>query len=265
MARIKGSSLRELIEGPLPSAKSELKVADLNQNHVWNWSLISFDLPQHIKEIIKAIPIQMFGTGEDSIMWTASKDGEFSTNSAYHLATLNHSQESPFCGCGYGKLTLPKIIHFLWLCLHNSVPVKGVLASGGISCSSLCPVCNKQEENIIHVLYDCEFAQIFWDIIQTPIGLRQFGVTNMSDWLKVNYLSQELHQTSISWRILFPFAIWSLWKHRNKMCFKNAPSDLSLHKSCINQALEYFNCVGKIRKQNCLVTIKVRWIKPPRD
>lgn len=49
------------------------------------------------------------------------------------------------------------------------------------------------------------------------------------------------------------------------MCFENAPSDLSLHKSCINQALEYFYCVGKIRKQNRLVAIQVRWITPPKD
>lgn len=147
------------MKDPLPLAKSELKVADLNQNHVWNWSLISFDLPQHIKEIIKAIPIQMFGTGEDSIMWTASKDGEFSTNSAYHLATLNHSQESPFCGVWIWKIdSLPKIIHFLWLCLHNSVPMREVLATRGVSCNSLCPICNRQKENIIHVLCDCEFA-----------------------------------------------------------------------------------------------------------
>jgi len=48
------------------------------------------------------------------------------------------------------------------------------------------------------------------------------------------------------------------------MCFENAPSDLSLHKSCINQALEYFYYVGKIRKQNNLVAIQVRWIKPLR-
>ena len=139
---IKGRSLRELIEGPLPSAENDLKVANFYQNHVWNWSLLSFELPQHIKDSIKAIPIQMFGLGKDSIIWNASKDGEFSTNSAYRLATLDHSQVSPFCGVWIWKVdSLPKIIHFLWLCLHNSVPVRGILASRGINCSSLCPVC----------------------------------------------------------------------------------------------------------------------------
>ena len=52
----KGSTLRELIEGPLPLAESELKVAELNQNHTSNWNLISFNLPQHIKDSIRAIP-----------------------------------------------------------------------------------------------------------------------------------------------------------------------------------------------------------------
>ena len=69
----------------------------------------------------------------------------------------------------------------------------------------------------------------------------------------------------MSWSTLFPFAIWSFWKHRNRVCFDNTPSNLSLHNSCINQALEYFYYVWKIRKQNHLVTISVRWMKPPMD
>ena len=101
---IKGRSLRELIEGPLSSVENDLKVANLYQNHVWNWSLHSFELPQHIKDSIKAIPIQMFGMGKDSIIWNASKEGEFSTNSAYRLATLDHSQVSPFCGVWIWKV-----------------------------------------------------------------------------------------------------------------------------------------------------------------
>lgn len=90
------STLREHIVGPLPLAESELKVAELNYNHVWDWNLISFDLPQHIKDNIRAIPFQMFGTSEDSIMWTASKDGEFSTSSAYRLANLEQPPGPPY-------------------------------------------------------------------------------------------------------------------------------------------------------------------------
>lgn len=62
---------------------------------------------------------------------------------------------------------------------------------------------------------------------------------------------------------MFPIAVWFLWKHRNKVCFDNTLLNLVLHKSCFNQALEYFYGVGKIRSQNPRVTVPIRWLKPP--
>ena len=83
---IKGVPLRQLIEGPLTSSEYDLKVTDLKQNQVWNWDLISFDLPQAIKDKIKVVPFQLYGTREDTIIWKVAKDGDFSTRSAYQLA-----------------------------------------------------------------------------------------------------------------------------------------------------------------------------------
>ena len=60
---VNGESLQAMIEGPLRQEKLNLKVSDLYGYHVWNWDLISFNLPQSIKEKIKAIPIQMYGNG----------------------------------------------------------------------------------------------------------------------------------------------------------------------------------------------------------
>ena len=49
----------------------------------------------------------------------------------------------PLRGPGFGKLTLPKIISFLWLCMHKSVPVRDVLADRSIVCSRLLPSVQK--------------------------------------------------------------------------------------------------------------------------
>ena len=88
---IKGVPLKELIEGPLTSAEYDLKVTDLKQNPVWNWNLISFDLPQTIKDKIKAVPFQFYGIREDTVIWKAAKDREFSTRSTYQLAIPSDS------------------------------------------------------------------------------------------------------------------------------------------------------------------------------
>ncbi|XP_075670215.1 uncharacterized protein LOC142639980 [Castanea sativa] len=77
----------------------------------------------------------LFGNRTDSIMWKYSKDGEFSTNSAYQLANEDDMAENQFQGQWLWKLDgLPKIISFLWLCVHGSIPMKSVLAVRGINC-----------------------------------------------------------------------------------------------------------------------------------
>ena len=82
---IRGSSLRELIEGPLTQREVDMKVSDflLESEQDWRWEVISFVLPECIKDRIKAIPRQLVGRREDGIMWKLSKDGEFTTKSAY--------------------------------------------------------------------------------------------------------------------------------------------------------------------------------------
>ena len=96
-------------------------------------------------------------------MWKFSKNGELTTNSAYRLAKQGEENATQFSGQWIWKLDiLPKIINFLWLCLQGSIPVKEVVASRGINCDKLCPICREQNESIIHMLCDCVYAHDLW-------------------------------------------------------------------------------------------------------
>ena len=93
-------------------------------------------------------------------MWKYSKDGDFSTNSAYQLAneddiTENQLQEQ----CLWKLDVLPKIVSFLWLCVLGSIHVKSLMVVRGINCGKTCPLCNRHEETIVHLLRDCEVAR----------------------------------------------------------------------------------------------------------
>lgn len=90
-----------------------------------------------VLEKILAIPMQLFGEKEDSLVWKLSQ-----TSSAYDLAKPEHTSPYPFLGNWIWKLdTLPKIIHFMWLCHHHSVPVRQVLSVRGIPCNTCYPLC----------------------------------------------------------------------------------------------------------------------------
>ena len=161
--------------------------------------------------------------------------------------------------------SLPKIIHFIWLGLHNSIPVKKVIDARGIQCNVASPICQTHEESILHLLRDCPFAREFWRKIGTPQAVGNFLQLDLSEWLKTNCLAKDSISTNgIPWRCLFPFALWSLWKHRNRVAFENVSSDLRLSSSCIHQAREFFFCIGKGQKLKHHRVIPVCWHKPPQ-
>ena len=95
---INGDSLGAMIKGSLRQEEQIMKVADLRCVHDWNWELISFELPECIKNRIRAVLIRLFGDEKDTIMWKYSKDGEFSTKSAYQLANQGEILDTQFHG-----------------------------------------------------------------------------------------------------------------------------------------------------------------------
>lgn len=155
--------MRELIQGPLLYAEDSISIKEMRQGGVWNWNAISFVLPQCIKDRILATPFQLYGNKEDSMNWRLSKDGEFTIGTTYNLVRAEEEQVSEFRGRWIWKIdTLRRICHFLWLCHHNSVPVRGVVAARGIECDVLCPLYKNEEESITHLLRDCPFARYLW-------------------------------------------------------------------------------------------------------
>ena len=109
-------SLRDLIVGPLTQNESDLLLSDLliEQGQGWRWEVLSFELPQDVKDKIIAIPLSQVRRREDSILWKLSKDGDFSSRTAYALANSSHFLSNDFQGVWIWKLdVLPKVISFL--------------------------------------------------------------------------------------------------------------------------------------------------------
>ena len=199
------------------------------------------------------------------IMWKHTKDGDFSTNSAYAWLNGSQQEESNFRGKWIWKIDmLPRVIHFLWLCMHESLPVRSVLAMRGIIRESCCPLCKNFPETISHLLKECVVAKNFWFKLRVPHDMvSSFAGLDWLEWLKVNCQSKILHFSSVPWSYVFSFAIWNLWKHRNSVVFNNSIVNENLHNVSKNQALEYFYCVGKTKCQKNMVICNVRWERPP--
>ena len=206
--------------------------------------------------------MQLFGGKEDSLVWKFSQNGEFNNASAYDLARPEDTSPHSFSGYWLWKFdTIQKIKHFIWLCYHNSILVRQVIATRGISCNTSCPLCQSQEESIVHPLRDCPFALKFWKQLGTPQSLTNFLQLSLLDWIKQNCLcSNQVLVNGFSWNAQFPFAI--LWKHRNRVVFENAPSNPNLHLMCIQLAWEFFYCVRKGQKSKHYIATLICWHRP---
>ena len=74
-----------------------------------------------------------------------------------------------------------------------------------------------------------------------------------------NCHSKRIHHNNISWSAIFPFAIW---KHRKRVVSDNTPLNPNLHGYYLSQAVEFFFCVGNMRKVEQRAIVEVKWSKP---
>jgi len=137
--------------------------------------------------------------------------------------------------------SLPKIKFFLWQCCHLSLPVRAILFKRGMDIPFLCPMCNNAPETILHTLRDCPTAQVLWNSLNPSIQRSLFYGASLVNWLKLNCQSSKNSCiSSIEWSILFSFALWSLWLHRNSIAFERAHSHLDLKAETLAKATEFF-------------------------
>lgn len=71
--------------------------------------------------------------------------------------------------CWY-KENLPKEGDFAWLAYNGRILIVERLKRIGINGPSRCPLCEKNEETIDHLLVQCHYAKKCWDIVQHKLG-----------------------------------------------------------------------------------------------
>lgn len=113
----------------------------------------------------------------------------------------------------------PKIQHFFWRVITESLPTATRLITCHFDISPFCQRCGLQEESINHVLFTCPHAQCIWrsSNITHPQLLQPYD--QLEDNLKILL---EFHKTTrlrIEVRLLPFWLTWSIWKSRNEFIF----------------------------------------------
>ncbi|KAL0010604.1 hypothetical protein SO802_005712 [Lithocarpus litseifolius] len=81
------------------------------------------------------------------------------------------------------------------------------------------------------------------------------------DWMKVNCNSNSASQHYIPWKILFPFGVWAIWLHKNKLVF-NPYLFLAHDKvvdTCVAKAYEFLVVSGTSSLPHPFHFVLVSW------
>lgn len=147
---------------PSPSLKNAIvnKLFKLGKLE-WNANLVSSLFPRDISSSILSIPLSQCGF-EDRFVWGFTKNGNFSTTSAYSLLLglkLHHNSWKFIW-----SLPIPqKIQIFLWQLSHECLSVGDLLASRGWRGVSVCCFfCKQHSESLVHIFLQCDFVRSVW-------------------------------------------------------------------------------------------------------
>ena len=152
---------------------------------------------------------------------------------------------------------------FLWLCAHNSIGVKYCLGKRGVVQYEVCPFCYNGVETILHALRDCIHLKQVWNQLGVNASNFDFWHYNLIDWLSLIARSNDkLHDTGLPWKMVFPFAIWNIWKSRNAFIFNGKARSPKLVVDIVYQAKEYLHCVAAPRLGNCRIARYIRRERP---
>jgi len=114
---------------------------------------------------------------------------------------------------------MPKIRIFLWQLCHNALPARGTLLRRGLQVDPLCPACLVDIEDTDHIFMHCPMAHNVWDLAVAHHWLPTRPFTHPRSSLR-----EELHmlaQNHFPWLSRLVLLLWSIWKSRNALMFRN--------------------------------------------
>ncbi|KAL0000246.1 hypothetical protein SO802_019848 [Lithocarpus litseifolius] len=214
--------------------------------------------------MIQATPISMTGRGCDRLTWVDNPKGNFDLKSAYNLAGGSAPSQTFIASWIWKSKTLPRIRTFLWKCAHDSIGVKHCLGRKGVVDDDICPIFRRDPETVLYALRDCSRVKAVWLQLGVKMTNQGFWLTKLQEWLNVNRKDSSSYKPgNPPWKMVYPFALWNLWKCRNNTVFNRKSQNPRLVAEIIQQTLEFMYCVSSPRGPTRSLIKRVRWERPP--
>lgn len=113
------------------------------------------------------------------------------------------------------SLSIPNKVKILvWRFCRNVIPVRNRLRGKGIHVPVTCPMCNRDIEHLLHLFFDCPFANGCWQSVNIRYAMGE--VHFAPDWL-LQILTSAKHDEVVAVCLV----LWGIWCWRNKRVWQN--------------------------------------------
>jgi hypothetical protein len=238
----------------------------------WNDALVESIFQEDEVELIKNIPLSPLGP-KDCRIWRCATNGDFSVRSAYHIkielmelggcGSSGHNAESMVWKTCW-KMKVPNVVKmFLWKACHNLVPTKANLAKRGVISTSTCPLCEREEETVEHILWSCPTAQDVWGESITKFQKRVCG-----ERLFIQVFEALMGRCEMEDLELFATTARQIWLRRNEVIHGGSFTHPTQVASNAHMSLDEFrkaNEVGVESDDSLEPSQSFTWQPPPRN
>ena len=107
---------------------------------------------------------------EDTVRWAGAKNGMFSVKSMYSVLQQRSVISFPW-KCIWKNCVQPKVSFFAWEASWVKIITFDQLKRRGFSLANRCPLCQRSEETVDHLLHHYTMTRVLWDLFFSLFGV----------------------------------------------------------------------------------------------
>lgn len=210
-------------EGPLALqvpfvhiSDSAMRLLDLVVNGEWTLQRCSTMMSEQVLALFNKVLPKCIQDEEDRWCWDPGNTYYYSSKEGYTWLRDTNQPSIPAADWGWiWNIKVPeKVKVFLWLTLHQALPVNSNRFKCHLTHSESCSRCSSAREDCLHCLRDCPHSRELW--------------AKLGAWSWPNFSSLEL-PVWISFQARgrnatkFVAGLWGVWKWRNNMVLGDSP------------------------------------------
>lgn len=226
----------------------------------WDDDILCDILNERDRELVKQIPVSG-RKREDVWFWLFDNKGMFTVKSCYRKLR----GEAP---CVEGefwrklwRLKLPgKVLNMIWRACRGCLPTVTALAGKRVQVCTTCSWCHGQDEDDIHVLFQCSFAREVW----LKAGLSSLIAVEVND--TVFTIFKRVFQTcKIDQVLMISMLCWNLWQRRNSWVWNHVQiSAFGVQSKAASMFVEWQRASENSNGRTVHHASRARqWCKPP--